>query len=499
MRKIFILILMAFVAGSFAMNLNQYLYNTSESMSYQNISVENKSYQIISVNGVETFLYNRDDDQLLTDSDQIASVMKKYYIDTYMIKDSDISDILDYISIFDASRNDGTRRANVEEYACRNLLAVGLSGKLNGDPETSLDIVMKDINHIAVYISNDWLGGGDYADPEKLKPHLIKYFNSSFVIDEDIISIKDSLDNEEITESNAYSRLTDAKASIDDIYPLETNLEKTIFRSPKTYSECKDCLGICYYVEMNQSALDSAKSLVEAQLENVSKIENADNIGEEISNRTNERLDYVKKNDEKTYYRTKISSLQSYWESVKGEMNQSMKLVTDMYIIDNMGQINANITGMISSVDALSFDGIDKKYNSTKSSIESVKNRSVENVALFDRLVNASAQADMISILSKNASLVNQRLELDALFTKPVKYETAIMLLENYTAIANTTIIENATANVTIDALLSQNDRNSILVAKIINGFYSPLTMIDRSLLKPYDNYLLMIAPLIIG
>ena len=181
MRKIFILILMAFVVSSFAVNINQYKFNTSESVTYQDISVEDKNYQIVSIDGDDTFLYNKDDDQLVTDKDQISSIMKKYYIETYMVKDSDITDILGYMDIFDASRNNGERRANVEEYACRNLLAVGLSGKLNGDPDANLDLINSNINRISIYISNDWLGGGDYADPEKLKPQLTKFFNSSFM------------------------------------------------------------------------------------------------------------------------------------------------------------------------------------------------------------------------------------------------------------------------------------------------------------------------------
>ena len=499
MKKLFALIAVLSITASFGIGMGQYLYN-GENLTSRNFNVSGANYTLYSIgsNGTgstEAFLVDKDAGVLITDGSQISSVIKSYYTVAYMLTPKDKADILALLDEFNASRNDGQigagGRPGVEEYECRNLMAVGVTNKIrNGDPDFNLQLISDNLDHMAIYISNDWIQGGTYGDANEMKKALSSFFNASFKLDKELMTTRTAI--VEINENNAYSTLEGAKQSIDRMYTYKNAVEKTVFRLPKVYGECPDCLGICYYIEMNGTALDQAKAKVIAAENKAKNLTDTATIASRITTTTEERIQFVKNKDLASYYKIKLSSIMSYWDSTFPAINATLGLIDDPSLSGKVSTINENIDDMNASIQGLSLGGIDAKFNDTTGLIGSAQGTALEDVQLYDALLNASAQADRVALLSKDNGVIAAKQQLDALLTIPVSYETAVQLIANYTALVN------QSANVT-SADLGLSDQGSLITARAINGFYIPLDLVERGSIKPYDNYAIMSAPALIA
>jgi hypothetical protein len=494
MKKLFALLAVLFITASFGISMDQYLHN-GENLTGRNFNVSGTNYTLYSIGGSETFLVDKDKDVLITDGSQISSVIKSYYTAAYMLTPKDKADILALLDAFNASRNDGqigtAGRSGMEEYECRNLMAVGVSNQIrNGDPDFNLQLISDNLDHMAIYISNDWIQGGTYGDANELKKVMSSFFNATFKLDKELMTTRAAIDG--ISENDAYSTLEGAKQSIDRMYAYKTALEKTLLRLPKTYGECPDCLGICYYIEMNVTALDQAKAKVAAAEAKAKNLSDTSTIADRITKTTEERIQFVKDKDLASYYSIKMSSIASYWDSTFPAINASLALIDNPSLDSKVSTINGNIASMNASIQALSLDGIDKKFNETSGLIAGAQSTALEDVQLYGALLNASAEADRVALLSKDNSVIAAKQQLDALMTIPVGYGTAVQLIANYTALAN------QSANVT-SRDLGLSDQGSLIAARTINGFYIPLNLVERGSIKPYDNYAIMSAPALIA
>jgi hypothetical protein len=494
MKKLFALLAALFMAASFGINMDQYLYS-GESTTSRDFNVSGTDYRLYSIGGSEAFLVDRDKDVLITDGSQISTVIKSYYTAEYMLSAEDKADILALLDEFNASRNDGqigvAGRPGVEEYECRNLMAVGVSNQIkNEDPDFNLKLMSDNLDHMAIYISNDWIQGGTYGDVNEMKKVLSSFFNASFGMDKELMTTRAAIDG--ISESSAYSALEGAKHSVDRMYSYKDAIEKTVLRLPKNYGDCPDCLGICYYIEMNWTALDQAKAKIAAAEDKTKSLTDTSTIADRITATTDERMQFVKNKDLASYYRVKMSSIVSYWDSMFPAINASLALIDDPSLSGKVSDIRGNINSINLSIQGLSLDGIDDKFNETKGMIASAQSTALEDVQIYGALLNASAEADRVALLSKDNSVISAKLQLDALLKIPVSYATALQLIANYTALVN------QSANVTSEEL-GLSDQGSLIAARTINGFYIPLNLAERNSIRPYDNYAIMSAPALIA
>ncbi len=495
MKKLFALAAFALMAASFGIGMDQYLYS-GENLTKKSFALDGANYMLYFINGTESFLVNADDDALITDRGKIGSVIKDYYVTAYMLSQNETDGILALMDAINASRNDGrigaAGRPGMEEYACRELMAVGISNLINNsNPDYNLQLIAENLDRMSIYISNDWIQGGTYGDATEMRKELDKFFNASFKLDKELISARSAISS--MDENNAYQSLESAKQSIDRMYPYRTTLESTSLRMPATYTECPDCLGICYFIDINKTAMDLAKSKIAAAQNRTKGLANTTLLAEKVANRTDERIEFAKNKDLAAYYTIKMRSLTNYWNTEFAAINKTMSVIDDPALSAKVQAIRGNISSINSSISSLSLDGLDGKLNSTMALINATRELATQDMLLFDALLNASALADKAAMMSDDNETAAEKARLDALMTIPVNYNTALMLTVNYTDLAS-----KSTKNFTA-ADLGLSDQGSLITARMINGFYTPLNLLQRNAIKPYDDYAVLSAPALIA
>jgi hypothetical protein len=481
------------MACSYAISLDEYIYpNESSALTHRDFNFSGTNYRVYSISGQEAFLVDRDGDALVTDTARAVSVIRGYYSSVYMTTPSEKDAIIATLDAFNASRNNGEVRPNQEEYACRELMAVGHGNEVagSGDPDGKMAIINNNIDFMAIYIANDWLGGGDYADVNKLKGVLLPFFNATFGMDRETTAARAEM--EALNESNAYATLGDVRQRIDRMDKYRTTLEKTVLRVPKVYGECVDCIGICYYIEMNKSALDSARSMVAAAEAKAKNLSNAAAVANRIVSTTNDRVNFIKNKDLRSYYSIKLAAISSYWVSVFPDLNASMAIINDPALNDKVSGIRSGIGSMNSSMNSFSFSGIDAQYNETGEMIASALSTAADDRVAYEALMNASAQADIAALLSSDGRTAEQKAQLDAQMGLPIGYETALNLTAEYLALVNR-------SSNTTSSSLSASEHYGLLAARVMNGFYLPLDLVERGTIRPYEGYMATAAPLVMA
>jgi hypothetical protein len=347
---------------------------------------------------------------------------------------------------------------------------------------------------MSIYIANDWIQGGTFGDAAEMRKELDKFFNATFRLDKEIISARAAISG--MDENNAYQSLEGAKLSIDRMYPYRTTLETTMLRMPAVYSECPECLGICYYIDINKTALDLAKSKISSAQNRTKGLANTTLLAEKVSNRTSERIEFAKDKDLAAYYTIKMRSLSSFWKTELEAINETTSVMDDPALNAKVLAVKANISGMNASINSLSLEGMDERMNTTMNLINATHGLAIQDMLVFDALLNASALADRAAMTSGDGEFMAEKAGLDALMTIPVNYNTALMLIENYTALAARA--PEADENFTIEDL-GLSSQGSLITARVINGFYTPLNLLQRNSVKPYDDYAILSAPALIA
>jgi len=266
---------------SAAFSVSDYFYpdETEVTVEYQNFTLDDSSYSIITFDGKEAFLL--ENDQVVTEQSRLDTILHDYYMETYYPSDDELESLKELVLRFNKSRNDGYDYKNKEEYTCRDdafyngkLSLFGTRSQLEvyGTPVSCTDSSCTTKLECRNNVSCTRLAlllVGQYCEPASLCSgtdalnYLTSFSLASYGMDEIITNITTRLDD--MTESNVADTIRYIKTNAPILKNYSLNIENTLFRRPRLNDSadrkaCQGkCFGFCPSMELDQESLDTLK------------------------------------------------------------------------------------------------------------------------------------------------------------------------------------------------------------------------------------------------
>ncbi|MEW6748305.1 MAG: hypothetical protein AB1295_01205 [Candidatus Micrarchaeota archaeon] len=409
---------------SAAFNPADYLYpsETNVTVSYVNFTDSGHSYSIVKLNNVDTFLL--EDLEVVTEQSQIEDILYTYYVKEHYPSDDELDELISLIKKFNDSRNDGYDFKNKEEYVCRNDVLLS-NGKIiiSGEKVICRDEASCEKNAMLLFsVYGEGLALGSI---DAISEPLMDFTPSSLKMDEYLGNYMEKLSD--LNEDNLADTLEYISDTSEELVPLSEKIESTIFRTPRLNDtddkeECYlECWAICPSFDLDQDAAEDLHDLAEDLTQKVGPLGGYESAASDVFSRTAERLDYVKGEDQATYYTTTFRPLNisgtraiaDAEDAVRHVKNNSLSAKLDQLkslhvtIPEDIG--NRNFTTI--EADMSEYGGLVAEVQSGADFLLSIYNSTLEEKNRANGMIFVLQSKDLDPVSVKSLHLVENKTE----------------------------------------------------------------------------------------
>lgn len=391
-----------------------YLYpsEANVTVSYTDFTDSGHSYSIVELNGIETFLLK--DGELVTNQSKIEELLYTYYVKEHYPSESELAELRALIDKFNESRNDGYDFKGKEEYVCRNDVLLS-NGKIiiSGEKVICKDEESCERNAMLLFsVYGEGLALGSLDDI--LEP-LMDFTPASLRMDELIGGYKNDLDN--LSDETLVDTLTNIRDTSGELVTLSEQIEDTIFRTPRLNdTEDKEdcylrCWAVCPSFDLDQDAVDDLEELADELVEKVGPLGGYEGSAALLHERTQERLDYVKDEDQATYYTTLFNPLNKSGTKAISDGEDAVLHVQNRSLSDKLDELKSLHVTIPEDIDSRNFTNMEDDMADYERLAGEVQEGADFLLSLYNQTLEAKNDADgMIFVLeSKDLDPVSMK------------------------------------------------------------------------------------------
>lgn len=482
--------LLSLTTQLFAFNVEDYLINneTKENIKKEFFTLNHITYTIINISGKSVFLLKGE--ELLTKKDEIENVFKIQYLSKYLINQNETNLLKSYLTTYNISRNNGGIYPNNEEELCKNALMIHLYPCTDDKSCNITAVQFHSVYHR--YVGNA---------PATFLPHIQNFSYASIGTDAILNNVFDKLDK--ITDENTVEYVAEIKANISTLEKHKTKIEGTIFRIPSPGQKCSECYGICADIDLDDAALNNAKTLIDTLSKKVAPLNEYKSLAETIYTNTLSRIEEYNKSKARAYYLSIYTPMNALAKKVKNETKEALLLVNNESIKAKLTQLENMETEILSLINANNFTTVNETIIDYFKAINSL-NASVEPLVNVYKHVSAEHDETVVYIFLAESKILTQedtktlnilkqkKLDLDKQFKKGLSATQYSKLQEKYAALIQEgrTLIEKSKVEQTIYMFTGMANK-FVDAFDIMSAQLRPLTYYERTQSSYYLPYIL--------
>ncbi len=392
---VFLCLLFAF-GVLFSINLQVYLYAGENQTGTEKFTALNSSYTLIFINGKETLLLKGD--ALVSDQGEIESALYQYYLSKYYPSKDEIQNIANLLNAYHASRENGDMWEGYEEKTCRTSLFLDSFPCTNSSTPSFTNYSQMKGNNCYLTASllcdqyGDELG---CEDPSQ----ILKMVQDFALSSNDMTRIQNETNAElaAITPENAYGTFTKIKSDMGQLSADEVKLETTKFRIPMGgQKECRDCIGLCPPVIINEQYLKDAGTHIDALLPNLQKVDGYKAEAKSIYDSTLARQGHYTSSTLQEYYTSLFAPEKARAEKALGDADELLLTIDDSTVRENSARIRTLISGIETGMQTSKFDDINASRAELDAKVVSLEKAIPASQKTYNDTVDAKDQASAI-------------------------------------------------------------------------------------------------------
>ncbi|MFH1785086.1 MAG: hypothetical protein ABH842_01535 [Candidatus Micrarchaeota archaeon] len=368
--------------------------------------MDGNNYSIVKLNSIKTFLLKND--TIITDQTEFDSTLYSYYMQLYYPTEAEIDELMDAITTFNDSRNDGYDFKNKEEYVCRDdvLLSNGKISVFN-EPVICKDTESCTNNAMLLFsVYGQGLGLGSISviiDP------LMNFTPSSLKMDSLLENYTAKLDD--LDEDNLISTLDYIATTSPEIETLSEMIEYTIFRTPKLNSStdrkaCEyKCWAICPSFDLDQDAAEDIASLSDALADKVAPLDDFDSNAAAMYNLTMTRVNYALNTAIAENYTNQFKPLNSSGNKTMAAAKDILKHVLNSTLTLKLNQLQALHTSIPNSISQRNFSNLSSDFFNYQKLVIEVSNLTNISVDQYNKTLTAKNQENSLIMLLETKDL----------------------------------------------------------------------------------------------
>ncbi len=434
------LILLAAVATVSALDISPYLAanESNASIDKEFFTLNHTVYYVVSINGDPSFLVKGD--AFVTDQAEITGTLKSYYLLKYTLDPDDVSALRTAFLSYNDSRNNGEGRfPGKEEYICRKVLY------LDKVPCTDVSNCNQTALYLCAYQNN--VAPGMCNDYRPLISPVASFAKASFGTDAILADVFDKLDG--MNSENAAAYVAQMKANVPTLRTYASNLESTLFRMPLPGTTCRDCMGICPFIDVDTNQLDTADTILASMSKKVSPFSSYSQTAGRIYNNTNRRVEDSANSQVRAYYTEALyNPLRVQASDVKNRTSAALALVDNSTVKMKLAQLTAMEGDIESQINSNNFTSINATLSDYNKSIRALNASIGPLMAVYNNVSDKYKSATVYLFLAEGRTLSpddlstlnvlrQQKIILDQQFKAGLTATQYNDLLANYTALVD--------------------------------------------------------------
>ncbi|HNT60659.1 MAG TPA: hypothetical protein PKJ97_01635 [Candidatus Bilamarchaeaceae archaeon] len=340
--------LLLLLPAAFSADLTQYLAPGEAITDQSTFIVGGVPYTLVYIGGEPTFLIDGSH-SIITDHALIGRVVNKHFTDLYYPTDAEIAALRADFGAYHDSRNNGDdypntkvqlpgmkERMGMEEEVCRYSMF------LNVFPCTN----SSNCHYTALFMCEEY---GDALGCSKLsdiQPDIESFSFASNRLTECEKRAEELFDN--MNGSNIRESLVELKAMIPGMLEDEAALESTRFRLPRGEDRCRDCIGLCPRILIDEEHLEGAEVKIDALLRKTEMLGDYSALGTLIGERSDARVRMAEDNAARAYYRSSYDPQKAASQRAVSDARALLAVVANNSVKADADRIDA----LIAKVDA---------------------------------------------------------------------------------------------------------------------------------------------------
>ena len=405
MRPITLSLCLLLVLGMLsAFTVEEFLAAGEEQTNSEQFTAFGATYEIISIDGTETFLLKNGD--VLDNQGEIEAALYQYYISKYYPSDAEIQEISDLLALYHESRENGDMWKGIEEEECRMGLFLHAFPCTNSSiPTTYEESKDNDCYLTASVLCDEY---GEYlgcSDPIMIMPLIQDFALSS----NELTRIEEETTAElaNISEGNIYLVFTHIKENIEIMEECEEKLESTQLRVPYTQGgdKCNTCYGICPPIIIEEQYLEEVEEKIDALLPDLQYIGEYDEVAKGIYQETIDREKQKNLNEQQKKYLADLKSREERANMLLQDAESLLEHVSDPTVNSNYERAKALVGIIETEINETDFTTIDADFDEFDAKLNVLEQALAADWKIYNDTVAAKERADGLFFTLETKSL----------------------------------------------------------------------------------------------
>lgn len=419
-----------------AIDLKPYLYATEKAAPIDYISFDsgnNTTAKIVKISNDEAMLLV--DDKIMTDKNEIAALVTKYYTANFYPSSAELYDLKGYADRFNKSRNYMTRYGPAEQQCFTS------GTHLDVRPCNDMTSCMNTASLICT------LSGAQGCTIDVLAVPVLEYKRAVDKLNEGYSKFESAY------LSFGPSTIKTSLDSMDAAFDMMKAGADSQSQSKLRYTDpakCRDCIGICAEPKLDYASITSGKSAISSLRTKTSPFNTLEATAEKISLSTTDRINYRQGEEKAVIFAPKYNSMKNRYGGLRASAVEAKALVADSNFVSAANSFLDKADSLDQKFEKRDFAGFDallSSYDSAGKTLSFMINNSTAPYRksldaqdeASDRLLEAQWSVNRVSTQSVDAynSLANRKNTLDGKFKPPMTSAQYESLTSDYVKLAS--------------------------------------------------------------
>ncbi|MEM4366970.1 MAG: hypothetical protein QW035_02465 [Candidatus Anstonellales archaeon] len=375
------LLLLASLAFSInASDFSEYIYlnESNATLSILNVTDNGNLYELVFINQKPALLFYNG--ELATEG--IEEKLYQMSSAGFLMKQADRQKVVDYLLLYNASRNDGQKWPGKEEYACRQALAYHVKDCYD---EKSCNESAKLI--CAAYAKA--IGCNDYMIiyPEDLKFGIASHQTDTIIAEAISKILSMGIEN----QSEILKNISSSLSKLDQ---YRKDIETCRFRYPAPGENCPNCYGICPDLILNETNIYKAQEIVNATMAKSSAIADLERTVAIVENETAARIAYKETSRYLHEMEENYLDLKDKKEGMASLVNETMAVVDDKRLSRTLNDLDALGKKIESKISERNTTALDDDIEEYQRLVKVLNITITEDLELYSQALSAKDEAN---------------------------------------------------------------------------------------------------------